>query len=143
MWKYFFKNLLRIFLIFALAMLIAMCVIGVISVIISFSVNGQLLALIALILALVIRIAWVDARDKCWAEKQDKVNDAQRRVEWAFIEFKKAAEEDQKATDNTVYAYATFSREASNFLEVSNDFELYSEYIEQAHNIIEKYGLST
>ena len=135
MWKYFFKNLWDILKVFLVAMLIGCAVIAVIG---SMSLIAQGIMVVGLLISMVILGAFIDARQK-W---KNSIDFLYQKMNEALIDFQRIASIEQEANDSTVLAYATLSREASNYLEGGGDFEIYKDCMQAAHEIIEKYNLT-
>ena len=135
MWKYFFKNLWDILKVFLVAMLIGCAVIAVIG---SMSLIAQGIMVVGLLISMVILGAFIDARQK-W---KNSIDFLYQKMNEALIDFQRIASIEQEANDLTALAYATLSREASNYLESGGDFEIYKDCMQAAHEIIEKYNLT-
>ena len=138
MWKYFFKNLWEILKVFLAAMLIGTGCCVIFAVIGSMSLIAQGIMVVGLLIFMFILGAFIDARQK-W---KNSVDFLYQKMNEALIDFQRIASIEQEANDSTVLAYATFSREASNYLEGGGDFKIYKEYIEAAREINVKYGLT-
>ena len=135
MWKYFFKNLWDILKVFLVAMLIGCAVIAVIG---SMSLIAQGIMVVGLLIFIVVLGAFMSAREK-W---KNSIDFLYQKMNEALIDFQRIASIEQEANDSTVLAYATLSREASNYLEGGGDFKIYKDCMQAAHEIIEKYNLT-
>ena len=136
MWKYFFKNLWDILKVFLVAMLIGCAVIAVIG---SMSLIAQgIMVVVGLLIFMFILGAFMNAREK-W---KNSIDFLYQKMNEALIDFQRIASIEQEANDLTALAYATLSREASNYLESGGDFEIYKDCIRAAQEIIEKYNLT-
>lgn len=138
MWKYFFKNLWEILKVFLAAMLIGTGCCVIFAVIGSMSLIAQGIMVVGLLIFIFILGAFIDARQK-W---KNSIDFLYQKMNEALIDFQRIASIEQEANDATALAYATLSREASNYLEGGGDFGIYKDCMQAAHEIIEKYNLT-
>lgn len=138
MWKYFFKNLWEILKVFLVAMLIGASCFTVIAVIGSMSLITQGIMLVGFLIFIAVLGAFIDARQEC----KNSIDFLYQKMNEALIDFHRIVSIEQEANDSTVLAYATLSREASNYLEGGGDFGIYQDCMQAAHEIIEKYNLT-